>query len=291
MNVGLGLPIGDPAALPEWARRADEGPFSTLGLLDRLVYDNPEPLVTLAVLAGATRRVRLQTEVLLAPLRQPVLLAKQVATLDRLAGGRFTLGIGLGARRDDYEAAGVDVHRRGARLEEALEVMRRLWSGEPYGKEVGPIGPEPTREGGPEVLFGAFSPAAIRRAARLGDGFLCAAHVADARSQFRAIETEWRAQGRTGRPRLVAQFNAALGPDHVIEEARDRLYRYYSGPHYMNLPPGFAEDAVASMLTTRAQIREAATRMADLGADEIMLYCWAPDVTQVELFAGAFSGG
>ncbi|SNS87655.1 Flavin-dependent oxidoreductase, luciferase family (includes alkanesulfonate monooxygenase SsuD and methylene tetrahydromethanopterin reductase) [Streptosporangium subroseum] len=290
MKVGLGLPISEPAALLEWARGADAGPFSTLGLLDRLVYDNPEPLVALAVLAGATSRIRLQTEVLLAPLREPALLAKQCATLDRMSGGRFTLGVGLGARRDDYEAAGADVHRRGARLEEMMEVMRRIWSGEPYGEGIGPIGPEPARRGGPEVLFGAFSPVGIRRAARLGDGFLCAAHLADAEDLFRATETEWQAQGRTGRPRLVAQFNAALGPDHLIKEARDRLYDYYGGPHYMNLPAGFADGAVASMLTTSDQIRDTATRMADIGADEVMFYCWNSDVGQVDRFAGALSG-
>ncbi|MYX44206.1 LLM class flavin-dependent oxidoreductase, partial [Streptomyces sp. SID89] len=89
MNVGIGLPIGDPATLLTWARRADAGPFTTLGLLDRLVYDNPEPLVALAVLAGATSRIRVQTEVLLAPLRDTALLAKQAATLDRMTGGRL----------------------------------------------------------------------------------------------------------------------------------------------------------------------------------------------------------
>src|SRR4051812_493187 len=146
MNVGLGLPISDPPVLLDWARRANAGPFSTLALLDRLVYDNPEPLVTLAALAGATDRIRVQTEVLLAPLREPALMAKQVATLDRLSGGRLTLGIGLGARRDDYKAARVEPRGRGARLDEIMRDMRRIWSGEPYGEEIGPIGPAPARQ-------------------------------------------------------------------------------------------------------------------------------------------------
>src|SRR5580700_7542188 len=141
MNIGLGLPISDPAVLLDWARRADAGPFTTLGLLDRLVYDNPEPLVTLAALAAVTTRIRVQTEVLLAPLRQPALLAKQTATLDRLSGGRLTLGLGVGdaRRRDDFAAASTDPRTRGRRLDEQVAVLRRVWSGQPYGGAAGPI--------------------------------------------------------------------------------------------------------------------------------------------------------
>lgn len=177
MHIGIGLPIGDPTALLDWARRADAGPFSTLGLLDRFVYDNPEPLVALAVLAGATSRIRVQTEVLLAPLRDTALLAKQAATVDRMTGGRLVLGLGIGGRHDDpdHRATGVDIRTRGRRLDEQMRVLRRLWAGEPYGEGVGPIGPLPARPGGPEVLFGGFKPVALERVARWGDGFLAAA--------------------------------------------------------------------------------------------------------------------
>ncbi|MGY5135386.1 LLM class flavin-dependent oxidoreductase, partial [Streptomyces nigrescens] len=171
MSVGLGLPIGDPAQLLSWARRAEATPFTTIALLDRLVFGNPEPLITLATLAGATSRIRLQTEVLLAPLHRTALLAKQAATLDLLSGSRFTLGIGIGGRDDDYLASGIDLRTRGRRLDTQMATLRRLWSGEPLSADVGPIGPGPARPGGPEVLFGGFVPAALERVARWGDGF------------------------------------------------------------------------------------------------------------------------
>lgn len=117
----------------------------------------------------------MQTEVLLAPLRDTALLAKQAATLDRMTGGRLVLGLGIGGRDDDHRVTGFDKRTRGRRLDRQMAVMRRLWSGEPYGDAAGPIGPAPARPGGPEVLFGGFRPAALERVARWGDGFLAAA--------------------------------------------------------------------------------------------------------------------
>ncbi|MET9760435.1 LLM class flavin-dependent oxidoreductase [Streptomyces sp. NPDC006372] len=278
MNVGIGLPISDPATLLTWARRADAGPFSTLGLLDRLVYDNPEPLVALAVLAGATSRIRVQTEVLLAPLRDTALLAKQAATLDRMTGGRLVLGLGIGGRDDDHHVAGVDQATRGRRLDQQMAVMRRLWSGEAYGDGVGPIGPAPARPDGPEVLFGGFKPAAIERVARWGDGFLAAAAPSWAGGLFDTARRFWKEYGRDGAPRLVAQVNVALGPEDVIDEARASMHAYYTFT-------GMADRMVAGMLTTPVQVRDAITAFADLGADEVMLYCYGLDPDQVDRFA------
>ncbi|MEU7836228.1 LLM class flavin-dependent oxidoreductase [Nonomuraea sp. NPDC049129] len=300
MNVGLGLPINDPAQLLTWARRADAGPFSALGLLDRLVYDNPEPLVTLAVLAGATSRVRLQTEVLIAPLHNTAILAKQAATLDRLSGGRFTLGIGTAGREDDYLAAGVDVHRRGRRLDQQLASLRRAWSGKPYGvgsgdgvslvspvpvrpegDGVGPIGPAPVRPGGPEVLFGGFVPAVFERVARWGDGFLGAGLGPQwMDTAFRDVERRWELAGREGRPRLVAQVNVALGPETVLAEARKEMGDYYAFT-------GRPEHMLAGLLTTSAAIRDVVTAFTGIGADEVMLYCWASDPDQIDRLADA----
>jgi alkanesulfonate monooxygenase SsuD/methylene tetrahydromethanopterin reductase-like flavin-dependent oxidoreductase (luciferase family) len=102
MNIGIGLPAAIPGVkgdvILEWARRADSAAFSSLGVLDRVVYQNYEPLMTLAAVAGVTKRLRLMTALLIAPLRRTALLAKQIASLDALSNGRLTLGLGIGAR-------------------------------------------------------------------------------------------------------------------------------------------------------------------------------------------------
>ncbi|MFD8249920.1 LLM class flavin-dependent oxidoreductase [Nocardia sp. NPDC059691] len=278
MHVGLGLPISDPTALLDWARRADAGPFRTLGLLDRLVYDNPEPLIALAAIAGATSRVRVQTEVLLAPLRDPVLLAKQAATLDRMSGGRLVLGLGVGGRADDHLASGTDLRTRGRRLDEQVALMRRLWAGEPYGEECGPIGPAPLRPEGPEILFGGFQPAALERVGRWGGGFLAAAPPSWAGGLFDTVRRSWTDHGRPGAPRIVAQVNVALGPDDVIEDARASMGAYYAFT-------GRAEGMLEGMLTTPARIRSAMAQFGDLGADEVMFYCYGRDADQVDRLA------
>ena len=281
MKIGLGLPIDDPALLLDWARRADAGPFSTLGLLDRLVFHNPEPLVTLAALAGATSRVRVQTEVLIAPVHNTALLAKQTATLDRLSGGRFTLGIGVGGREDDCLAAGIDPQRRGRRLDEQMRLLRRTWAGEPYGDGVGPIGPAPVTPGGPEVLFGGFAPAALERVGRFGDGFLGAALPPQyLNGLFRDVERIWKTYDRPGRPRLVAQISVALGPQATLDRARHNLLDYYEFS-------GRAAYMADGLLTTPERIREAIAALTGIGADEVVLYCWAPDPDQVDRLAEA----
>src|SRR5918992_4571981 len=149
MDIGIGLPATIPwtnaPLILEWAKRADSSPFSSLGILDRLVYLNYEPLITLAAAAAVTERVRLMSTVLIAPLRGAGVLAKQAATIDALSGGRLTLGLGVGAREDDFQAAPASFHDRARRFEEQLAIMKRVWSVQPLSDEVGAVGPTPAR--------------------------------------------------------------------------------------------------------------------------------------------------
>jgi alkanesulfonate monooxygenase SsuD/methylene tetrahydromethanopterin reductase-like flavin-dependent oxidoreductase (luciferase family) len=151
MEVAIGLPATIPGTegslVLDWAGRADSGPFSSLGIIDRLEYPNYEPLNTLSAAAAVTDRIRVMSTILIAPLRRAGVLAKQAATIDALSGGRLTLGVGVGSREDDFRAAPASFHDRAGRFEQQLELMKRVWSGELVSDEIGPTGPPPARPG------------------------------------------------------------------------------------------------------------------------------------------------
>src|ERR671922_1791792 len=167
MDISIGLPNTVAGvtrdSLIEWSRRADARGFAGAASLDRLVYANYEPLISLAAAAAVTERVRLTTQVLLAPWRlNAALMAKQVATVQHLSGGRMVLGIDLGGREDDYTASGITTEGRGDRLTEMIEEMLRIWDGEERGT-AGGIGPPLDDLGRPQVLVGGGAPASFRR--------------------------------------------------------------------------------------------------------------------------------
>ncbi|WP_327318520.1 LLM class flavin-dependent oxidoreductase [Streptomyces sp. NBC_01235] len=124
----------------------------------------PDPLVLLSAVAGATRRIGLLTSVLILPLYNPVVLAHQASTLDRLSGGRFTLGVGTGWDAAEFAAVGVPFAGRGRRTDEHLAAVRELWHG-------GRLGVRPRTQGGPPLWIGGQSDAALRRALRFGDAW------------------------------------------------------------------------------------------------------------------------
>lgn len=141
---------------------------------------SPEAMTALARLTAVTERVRVGTAVLLLPLYPPAVVAKQVADLDRATGGRIVLGVGVGGEYpQEFRACGVPVAERGRRTDEAIPLLRRLWTGEPVTAD-GPfhpmadvrIHPAPVQPGGPPVVVAGRKPPAMRRAALLGDGWM-----------------------------------------------------------------------------------------------------------------------
>ena len=275
MNIGVGLPTSTPGIsaelLFEWAKRADAGPFSSLGVVDRVAYQNYEPFTALAAAAAVTRRVRLATMVVIAPLRNTAILAKQAASLDALSGGRLTLGLAVGARGEDYQASGVESRGRGRRFGEQLEAIRDVW-------EEGKIGPTPNAPG-PRVLVGGSSGEALARMARYGDGYMHGGGPprAFAGAAAKALAA-WSDLGRPGRPILWGMGYFALG-DGTAAAGAEYLRHYYAftGP--------FAEKIAAGNLTSPGAIADFIRGYEDAGCDELLLFPTVSDLEQIERLA------
>ena len=288
MNLPVMVPGLDRRLLLEWARRIDSGPFSTLAAGERVNFPNPDVMVALAAAAAVTTRVRIMTNVVVLPMHAEVHVAKQLATLDVLSGGRVVAGVGVGARAEDFAA-----HRapfRPARLrqlEEQVGVMRRVWAGEVVVAGASrPVEPFPLQPGGPVVLCGSLAAGAIRRAARFADGitgFAFGPDPTEIATAFDAARTAWPAAGRRT-PRLVTGCWFALGP-----RARAQLDEYL-GRYLAFLGPGIAA-GVAPLVraTSPAALRQVVREVADAGGDELCLVPTTTDPEELDRVADALA--
>jgi alkanesulfonate monooxygenase SsuD/methylene tetrahydromethanopterin reductase-like flavin-dependent oxidoreductase (luciferase family) len=284
MEIGIGLPNAvrgvEREGIVEWARRAEEAGFSSLGTIDRIVYPNYESLVTLAAAAATTERIRLVTDILLAPLRTNMpLFAKQAATIDRLSRGRLVLGLAVGGRSDDYEVSGVDFSRRGAIFDQQLEDLKRLWQGEGHGFDS--LGPPPAQSGGPRILIGGGADVAFRRAARYGEGWTMGGGPPDAFAEgVEKTREAWRSAGREGEPFTMALFYFALGSD-ASDKARTGLGDYYE------FLGDYRDMVVESAATSEDTVKQYLRAFEDAGADEVICFPASTDIEDVERLATA----
>ena len=226
MNLPVMAEGVDGASILEWSRRIEAGPFSHIAVGERIGFPNPECMVSLSAAAAVTSRVGIMTNVLVLPMHSAVLKAKELATLDLISGGRLTVGVGAGARQEDFDAVGAPFGaRRLSQLEGQVATLRAVWSGRhEVPGALAPVEPLPLQEGGPPVLSASLSPASIRRAARWADGicgFSFGPSLAEVEGSFEAARAAWREAGRDRPPRLVTSFWFALGRD-----ARAQLERY-----------------------------------------------------------------
>jgi alkanesulfonate monooxygenase SsuD/methylene tetrahydromethanopterin reductase-like flavin-dependent oxidoreductase (luciferase family) len=283
MEIGIGLPSVVPGTtrrqLIDWARDAEDAGFSTLGTIDRIVYPNYEPLIALTAAAAVTERIRLATDVMLGPLRvNAALVAKQVLSLDALAGGgRAVLGIGLGAREDDYEISGVDLSTRGAWLDRALGEIRAIWNGD--GEPEAKVGPRPIGDG-PTLLVGGYVETSIRRAAKFGDGWTQGGSGPDAfADDMKKLDEAWKEAGREGEPKTMALVYFSLGPD-AEENARSSLLSYYAwlGDE---TAAGIAGSAAMDADTVKGYISD----FEQYGCDELIFFPCSSNPDQVGLLA------
>ncbi|HEY7106992.1 MAG TPA: LLM class flavin-dependent oxidoreductase [Acidimicrobiia bacterium] len=174
MDYGLQIPYVVPSSrrdLLTFMARADDGPFRTLSIGERVTYVNPDPIAAIAAAAAVTTRVRLLTNVSVLLLHPPAILAKSLATIDRLSEGRLIVTPGVGSREEDFAAAGASYARRWQRLDDTIRTMQSMWAGEPAEPSGTVLGPPPFTPGGPPLHCGAFGPKALARAVQWACGF------------------------------------------------------------------------------------------------------------------------
>jgi alkanesulfonate monooxygenase SsuD/methylene tetrahydromethanopterin reductase-like flavin-dependent oxidoreductase (luciferase family) len=212
--------------------------------------------------------------VLLAPLRtNTALLAKQARSVNALSGGRLTLGIGLGARDDDYEASGVELRGRGKRLDAMLEEMKEIWAGDEVG---------PTIAGAPRLIVGGHADPAYDRAARLGDGWIAAGSGADQASDgAEKARAAWREAGRKGEPHIMALAYFSLG-ERAEEDVRENLMDYYAW-----LGEDIARMIGDSAVKDADTVKRYLATYEGAGCDELVFCPSSADPVQVDLLADA----
>ena len=284
MRIGIGLPAAVPGTdmttIGEWAAAGERAGFQSVGVIDRLVYDNLEPLVALAVAAAGTHRVELLTTVLDVGWRNnPVLLAKQLASVEQVSGGRLTAGLGLGGWPDDYAASEASQRGGAALWESLLATLRSVWAGKTRGQG-GPTTELPA--GRPALLFGGLVPNAHRRAATHGQGWVAPLFgLGVLREGAAAVRRAWEEAGRTGQPRIVTGRYVCLGEE--ADAVADEYIRHYYGDAY-------CPAARADTLTSSERLATELAALAEAGATDVVLYPASGAFDQIELIAEAAGG-
>ena len=289
MDIGIGLPNAVPGvdrdSLLEFARRADRRGFSTLGTIDRIVYPNYEPLLALAAAAAVTERIKLATTVLLAPYRpNATLLGKEALTLDDMSGGRLVLGLGIGAREDDYEAERHPTKGRGATFERQLEQIEPCLPARDEGSRARSAPRRCGRAGRRCGWAAARTPPSSERRST-APGWIAGGGPPEQFAIGRAkVEAAWQRAGRDGKPHTGVLAYFALGPNAQsdIEHSMKRYYAWLGES---------AEQIAASVASSEEMVQGYVKGFENAGCDELILFPSSKDPAQVDLLADALGLG
>ena len=291
--------VPEKALLISFFQRAEELGFHSLWVQDRLLHpiSFPDPLILLSLAAGCTERIRLGTAVYLLSLRHPVAVARMAATLDMLSGGRLTLGVSLGgwpesgtipSGIDEYQAMNSPKAQRVGRFEEGMAVLRRLWTetdvtfhGRYYHLEGANVSPKPPQRGGVSLPVGATAEPALRRAGRIGDGWIKGGRGSPASfaQSWRVVQEEAERVGRDP-SKLTNLKTLYCNVDMDRERAQREVQRYVESYH----GPGPAGEALTACGTPHDVMREVQA-YGEAGCHTVALGLPWPDVVKLEMLA------
>lgn len=285
----------DAAALLALAERAEGAGLDSVWVGDSLLArPRHEPLTLLAGVAGRVPRVELGTAVLLPALRNPVILAHLVATLDQVSEGRFIMGVGIAADvpniRAEFEAASVPFEKRVGRMMEGLRLCKALWSGEPvdwdgrWKVEQGVLGPMPHRTGGPPIWGGGSAEASLTRAGRHFDGWFPTGPDAEGwGKQWATVRAAAEEAGRAGAVTGAVYLTVSI--DDNADAANDRINDYLE--QYYGVPGEVIRRRQACFAGPEAAFQEWLKGYADAGASHLMVRVVGEHEPHIDVLARA----
>lgn len=290
-HIGLAwvnpAPLTKPENVVNFAKKCEAMGCQSMWTIDRIAYDNLEPLTVLAAAAGVTQKIRLGTSVLLGNLRHASHVAKVVSTLDFISNGRVTLGLGFGSRENDYKAVEIPFEHRGSRAVEQVKLMKRLWTednvtfkGKFYNVENLSVGPKPIQKPHPPIWTGGSAEVSLKRAGTWADGFICGSSaIPDFPSTWEKIAGYARAAGRDpNRIRKAGLTFMAIHDDQskAVRAVEDYVMRYYGRLR--------ADVANTSLVGSPAAIAERMGAFLSRGLDTLIIGVADPDPRQLDLF-------
>jgi alkanesulfonate monooxygenase SsuD/methylene tetrahydromethanopterin reductase-like flavin-dependent oxidoreductase (luciferase family) len=282
MRIGLALPAMldglDRGRLLAWARRIEADGYSTIGYGERIAYRNLDLATVLGAAAAVTERVDIAASVVVLPMHAEVAVAKQLATLDVVSGGRAVLGVGVGGRAEDYAALGRPFERRWDRLDDQVARIRRLWAGERPGPGLDPIGPPPVHR--IPIISAGVGPRSIARSATWADGingFELDPTPDALRTAASRTRDAWSAAGRTEAPFVMTSWWFALGSEPMAQ--LEGYARHYLGVFGADLAGALARSCTAGGPDA---VRAAVEAAAAAGYDEIQLAPTSTDLAQLD---------
>ena len=290
-NIGLAwvnpAPLTKPENVANFAKKCEAMGCHSMWTIDRIVYDNLEPLTVLAAAAGATQKIRLGTSVLLANLRHPSHVAKIISTLDFISNGRLTLGLGFGSRENDYKAVEIPFEHRGSRAVEQVQLMKRLWTednvtykGRFYNVENLTVGPKPIQKPHPPIWTGGSADIALNRAGTWADGFICGSSaIPDFPATWEKISGYAKAAGRD--PNKINKAGLtfmAIDDDQnkAVKTVEDYVMRYYGRLR--------VDVANTSLVGAPSAIIDRIGAFLAKGLDTLIIGLADPDPRQLDLF-------
>ena len=281
MKIGMTLPVMEPDLtrkdLEKWTKKIDTGPWSHIALGERILFPNPEFISTLSAVAAWTNRVEIIATVSILTMHNPILSAKQFATIDLLAEGRFTLGVGVGGREEDYTAINSNwSDRRWATLAKNVKTMQSVWSKD-YHKE---MGPNTFSKAGPQILAGAVGPKAMSMSADFAEGlagFSFNADLKEINDSFKRVEEAF-AQKKIS-PRLITSFWFGLG-DTGRDDIKTHLTRYLD---WMGKDLAKNLSETAGFSGNQNDLYNLLVKIKDLGATDTLLVPTSRDIDQLSM--------